>query len=123
MFVDTRNATKLCISNSTVMVKQIYVMKYTYGSMYNSLYSFQGGMDFIINKIKEYNPRAKIILIGEYENQKYPSIAEYQKKVADRWCFPFYEQWKYLGWSQMLVDINGEYVTYLNAFIPDISGV
>ena len=95
------------------------VKKYTYGSMYNSLYSYQGCMDFLINKIKEYRPTARIIIIGEYENQKLPKVSYYQEEVAKRWEFPIYRQWEVLGLSQQVVKINGTYTTMLNAFIPD----
>jgi len=117
--IDTSSAAKLRISNPNNLISTVEVKKYTYGSMYNSLYSYQGCMDFLINKIKEYRPTARIIIIGEYENQKLPKVSYYQEEVAKRWEFPIYKQWEVLGLSQQVVKINGTYTTMLNAFIPD----
>lgn len=119
LLIDTSGADVLRISTANAQISGIEVKKYTYGSMYNSLYSFQGCMDFLINKIKEYNPKARIIMIGEYENQKLPQVSYYQEQVAERWEFPLYRQWEVLGWSQQVVKVNGEYKTMLNVFIPD----
>lgn len=118
-FVDTRNAAKICVSNPNNLISTIEVKKYTYGSMYNSLYSYQGGLDFIVNKILTYNPQARIIMIGEYENQKYPTISENQEIAAKRWEFPLYKQWENLGWSQQPILVSGTYKTMLNIIIPD----
>lgn len=118
-FVDTRNAAKICVSNPNNLISTIEVKKYTYGSMYNSLYSYQGGLDFIVNKILTYNPQARIIMIGEYEDQKYPTISQNQEIAAKRWEFPLYKQWEALGWSQQPILVNGVYKTMLNIIIPD----
>ena len=50
----------------------------------NNLYTFQGAFDFIISKIKDMNPFARIVIIGNYENQNRPEVAEYQEKIAKR---------------------------------------
>ena len=119
LFIDTSSASKLRISDPNNLISTIHVVKYTYGSMYNSLYSYQGGMDFLINKIKEYNPKAQIVIIGEYENQKFPLVSQYQMDVANRWEFPIYKQWEQLGFSQQLVKVDGVWKTYLEVYIPD----
>lgn len=118
MKVNVVDATTLRVSNVNTLINTVTVKKLTY-PMYNSLYSYQGGFDFIVNKIKEYNPRARIIMIGEYENQKYPTISENQIVASERWEFPLYRQWENLGWSQQYIKVNGEYITYLNYLIPD----
>ncbi|MBO7206996.1 MAG: hypothetical protein J6X83_04170 [Methanomicrobium sp.] len=119
LFIDTSSADKLIVSTSNAQISGISVKKYTYGSMYNSLFSFQGAFDFIVNKIKTYNPKARIIMIGEYEDQKFPNVSHYQEIIANRWEFPLYKQWENLGWSQQLIKIDGEWKTFLDAFIPD----
>lgn len=118
-FVDTSEAAVLRVSTGNANVNTITTVKYTYGSMYDSLYSYQGGMDFLIAKIKEYNPKARIVIIGEYENQKFPLVSHYQKLVADRWEFPLYRQWENLGLSQQIIKIDGVWTPMLNAYIPD----
>lgn len=117
--IDTSGAAILRVSNPNNMISTISVNKYKYGSMYNSLYSYQGCMDFLINKIKEYKPSARIVMIGEYEDQKFPLVSYYQKKVAERWLFPLYKQWENLGLSQQPIKVDGEYKTMFSILIPD----
>ena len=116
--VNVANATKLRVSNNNTSISTVEVKKLVY-PMYESLYSYQGGLDFIVYKILSYNPKARIIMIGEYENQKYPTVSENQIIAAERWEFPIYRQWEELGFSQQLIEINGEYKTMLNIIIPD----
>ena len=109
-----------------------YYTDETYGGEY-SLYTYRGAMNFLINKIKEDNPFARIIIIGEYENQKQPKISEYQQIVAKDWSLPIYKQWEQLGWSQKKVKTTGFWsngywvpsggteheLTYLDLWLPD----
>lgn len=109
-----------------------YYTDETYGGEY-SLYTYRGAMNFLINKIKEDNPFARIIIIGEYENQKQPKISEYQQIVAKDWSLPIYKQWEQLGWSQKKVKTTGFWsngywipsggteheMTYLDLWLPD----
>ncbi|MFN0293670.1 hypothetical protein [Pedobacter helvus] len=62
-----------------------------------------GAMNFIIDRILEDNPRARICIIGHYENQKKPIISKGQKKLAEYWNFPLFELWSRLGWSQQKI--------------------
>lgn len=116
--VNVANATTLRVSNINTLINTIGVEKLKYPT-YNSLYSYNGAFDFIVNKILTYNPRARIIMIGEYENQKYPTISENQLIASQRWEFPLYKQWENLGWSQQLIPVDGEYKSMLNIIIPD----
>lgn len=116
--VNVSNATTLRVSNINTLINTISVEKLKYPT-YNSLYSYNGAFDFIVNKILTYNPRARIIMIGEYENQKYPTISENQLIASQRWEFPLYKQWENLGWSQQPILVNGEYKSMLNIIIPD----
>lgn len=116
--INTANAAKLRVSNVNTYLDTISVQRLTY-PMYNSLYSYQGGLDFIVNKILTYNPKAKIIMIGEYENQKYPTISENQVIAAERWELPLMKLWQQTGLSQQPILVNGSYTTMLRAIIPD----
>jgi len=116
--VNVANASVLRVSNINTLLNTVTVQKLKYPT-YNSLYSYQGAFDYIVNKILTYNPKARIVMIGEYENQKYPSISENQLIAAERWEFPIYKQWEKLGWSQQLILVDGEYKSMLNTIIPD----
>ena len=116
--VDVMNATTLRVSNVNTKLSTVSVSELTY-PMYENLYCYQGALDFIINKILTYNPKARILMIGEYENQKFPKVSENQEIAAQRWEFPLYKQWEKLGWSQQPILVNGEWKRMLNIIIPD----
>ena len=116
--VDVMNATTLRVSNVNTKLSTVSVSELTY-PMYENLYCYQGALDFIINKILTYNPKARILMIGEYENQKFQKVSENQEIAAQRWEFPLYRQWEKLGWSQQPILVNGEWKRMLNIIIPD----
>lgn len=68
---------------------------------------FLGAMNFLIDKILQDNPRARICFIGHYENQKKSIISLGQKKLAAYWGFPLLDLWDRLGWSQQTVLTTG----------------
>lgn len=72
-----------------------------------SIYNFRGGMNMLINYILEFNPKAKIVIIGEYENQLRPLVAQAQQAIADDWSIPIMPLWSLLGWSQKTVNTKG----------------
>lgn len=98
-----------------------------------SAFTFQGAMNFLINRIKQYNPYAKIVIIGDYDKQRYPLIATYQEKVAERWEFPFYKLYDEMGWNNKTLVTTGFWrngfwqtkngteheVTYINVWCAD----
>lgn len=73
----------------------------TYGR-YN-LYTFRGGMNFLIKRILDYNPEANIIIIGNYTTTR--DVPQMQDTVAKDWAIPICKQWENLGLSMT------EYVT------------
>lgn len=75
-----------------------------------NLYTFQGAFDFIVEKIKAINPFVRIVIIGNYENQNRPEVAEYQEKVAERYSLPIFKQWEVYGWSQETIEPYGKWV-------------
>lgn len=116
--VNVANASKIRVSSPNTFISTVALSKLRY-PYYNSLYSYNGGFDFIVNKILTYNPHARIIMIGEYENQKYPTISENQLIASERWELPIYKQWEQLGLSQQMILVNGTYKSMLNIIIPD----
>lgn len=104
----------------------------TYDSNSPNLYTFRGCMDFLIKRILAFNPHAKIIIIGEYENDLYPKISKYQNDVAIKYNYPICKQWEMYGWTQNKITTkhkweNGYFVesledttmTILNSWLPD----
>lgn len=76
-------------------------------SYYDSKYGFRNSMNFLINHIKEHNPKARILIIGEYENQLRPLISQRQEELAKDWSIPIYRGWETLGWSQRTLKTTG----------------
>lgn len=68
---------------------------------------FIGAMNFLINKILEYNPHAKIVFIGHYEKARKTQIYRAQEVLAEYWNFPICKLWDKLGWSQRKVKTTG----------------
>ena len=71
-------------------------------------YYFVGAMNFLINKILEYNPRARIVIIGHYTNQiggtnRPELVTKGQETVASYWQFPIYKLWQDLPFSQRII--------------------
>lgn len=67
----------------------------TYGR-YN-LYTFRGGMNFLIKRILDYNPEANIVIIGNYTTTR--DVPQMQETVAEDWAIPICKQWENLGLS------------------------
>ena len=82
-----------------------------------SLYSTRGAFNFLIKYILTYNPHSRILIIGHYENQLYPSVAQIQQAVADDWLIPIMKLWEYLQWSQKVINTKGDWVN--GYWIPD----
>jgi len=71
-------------------------MEELYGK--NNLYTWQGACNFIFTYILEANNKAKIVMIGEYDN-RLADVPPAQMKVAESWEFPIYKQWEVIGWN------------------------
>lgn len=91
--------------------------------------SFQSAMNFLIKHILEYNPKAKIVLIGYYTNQirnaldgmtDHPDkIADGQEFVSDYWQIPLFKLWEKTGWSNKTINVNGVDMSVLASWLPD----
>ena len=96
--IDVKNAKYLVVSNDNNLLSTVSLKAYKYDRNHN-LYCYQGAMRFLLNLIFSFNPKQRVVMIGEYENKKRPYIAKYQNKVADVWNLPIYRQWEEYGWS------------------------
>lgn len=80
---------------------------------------FLGAMDFLITKILEDNPRARIMFIGHYENDRKTGVSEAQEMLNSIWGYPLCKTWEKMGWSQNTVTINNETKTITQIWMPD----
>jgi len=62
--------------------------------------TFMGAMNFYIGLILQYNPYARIALVGHYENQLVPRISQGQIALANHWQIPLLKTWELTGFSQ-----------------------
>ena len=76
---------------------------------------FIGAMRFLIERILNDNPKARICFVGHYENDRKTGISEAQLKLHDIWKFPLFKTWEHIGFSQNI--INGKTIT--NIWMPD----
>ena len=91
--IDCRGASRVAFSTETDKLETVIIkVKST-----ENLYCYQGAFDFIVEKIKEFNQKAEIYMIGEYENQLRPAIYKYQIKTSERWSFPLFKAWNMYG--------------------------
>ena len=88
-----------------------------------SLYNFRGSMNFLIKHILEYNPKARIIMIGHYTNQSADTyqaqVATIQMAIALEWELKISKLWEKTGWSQKLITSGGVTKTMMNWWMPD----
>ena len=97
-------------------------------------FTFRGGMNFLIDRILAFNPRAKIFIIGEYD-KTYPgknTVYMYQQDVADEYQIPLLPMWEKLGLTQHALNLSGAWnngswqktasaaeMTRMRAHLPD----
>lgn len=73
-----------------------------------------GAINFVITLILTYNPKARIVIISnyEYENGDNPNFAPLiiaQENIAKSWAFPLCEVYKYLGFSNHIIPGTKDY--------------
>ena len=79
---------------------------------------FKGSVNFILTLILSRNPHARIAFISNYEyengyNKAYSNVIDAQKSLAEEWCFPIFEIYKYLGYSDKIIPGTKDYMTEL----------
>jgi hypothetical protein len=78
-----------------------------------------GAFAFLVKKILEDNPKARICIIGHYENDRKVGVVASQKALADKWKFPLCKTWEMIGLSQNEVTVGGTTKTITNWWFPD----
>lgn len=129
--INVSGAKYLVVSNENNLLNSVALKGYKYDRNHN-LYCYQGAMRFLLNLIFSFNPKQRVVMIGEYENEQQPYIAKYQNKVADEWNLPIYRQWEEYGWSNNTIKTkwywsNGVWtlgtkdqtITILNCWLAD----
>ncbi len=79
---------------------------------------FKGSVNFIVTLILCHNPQARIVFISNYEyengyNKAYSNVVDAQLSLAQEWCFPIFEIYKYLGYSDKIIPGSKEYMSEL----------
>lgn len=74
----------------------------TIPSTRNNRNYFLGACNYIIDLILQYNPRARIAIMGHHENTLRPAVPQAQQVLANYWSFPFCKLWEQTGWSNQL---------------------
>ena len=77
---------------------------------------FKGAVNFILTLILSRNPHARIVFISNYEyengyNKSYSNVIDAQKALAEEWCFPIFEIYKYLGYSDKIIPGTKDYMS------------
>lgn len=91
-----------------------------YGS--DNLYSYIGGMNYLLRKIFSDNPNAKVIVISHYTDNysnNMDLLVKSQSRVADLWSIPFVDISHSFGWTSQQITVDGNIKTVLEANIPD----
>ena len=86
-----------------------------------------GAMNFLFKKILDDNPRAKILIIGHYNNDKNKGtindtkyVCEAQKKLSESWGYPIAETWNHIGFSASHTALyNGVETPISQIWMPD----
>ena len=76
---------------------------------------FKGAVNFILTLILKNNPHARIVFISNYEyengyNKAYSNVIDAQNSLAKEWCFPIFEIYKYLGYSDKIIPGSKDYM-------------
>ncbi|MBQ8772729.1 MAG: hypothetical protein IJZ28_05945 [Clostridia bacterium] len=90
---------------------------------------FKGAVNFILTLILKNNPHARIVFISNYEyengyNKDYSNVVDAQISLAKEWCFPIFEIYQYLGYSDKIIPGSKGYMasTYPNySFDGDVT--
>jgi len=67
---------------------------------FNDRHYFIGSVNYLINYILQYNPRARFLIIGHYDRDEigvfhHEEVTDAQIKLAEFWNAPIYKTWEY----------------------------
>lgn len=80
---------------------------------------FIGAVNRFIKTILEVNPKAKIVIIGHYEDDTRPGVTEAQEIISDYWNIPILKLWEVSGFSNNAISINNEKRIIKEIYMPD----
>lgn len=78
-----------------------------------------GAMNFLIRAILQDNPKARIALIGHYENGRKPALCEAQEILANYWNIPLLKLWEKTGFSTIEITSGGTTKSIIEWYMPD----
>lgn len=64
----------------------------------NNLYTWEGACNFIFTYILNADNKARIIMIGEYDN-RLADVPPHQMEVSESWEIPLFKLWEVIGWN------------------------
>lgn len=103
------------IVNGVVLRDDQVISRY---GKYN-LYTWQGACNFLFRFIYENDNKARIIMIGEYDD-RLSAVPEHQMQVAEDWNIPIFKQWEYLGWNtDHTIKTNGYWDNSAHLWVED----
>jgi hypothetical protein len=76
----------------------------------NARNRFCGAMNYLIDIIQSYNPRAKIVIIGHYENDRKTRIFQAQQNLATYRNLPLLKTWDLSGFNQKTIQTTGKWI-------------
>ena len=79
--------------------------------------TFIGSFNYCIDQLLSSKPKARILLIGHYENKVTPTLARAQDALHEYWNFSYADVYNKTGWSQNINPATGN--TILKDWIPD----
>lgn len=64
---------------------------------------YWGAVNFICTLIYKYNPRARIIFIGNLDDKQHEGLCDAQVAIARDWCVPIIRMWEKLGFGNHVI--------------------
>lgn len=60
---------------------------------------YWGAVNFICTLIYKYNPRARIVFVGNIDDKQHEGLCDAQVTIARDWCSPLIRMWEKLGFG------------------------
>lgn len=80
---------------------------------------FLGASNLMIKMILERKPTARIVLVGRYEDDTRRGLTDAQEILANYWNIPILKLWEVSGFSNNIININGEKKAMKKWYMPD----
>lgn len=106
------NGTVMVTANGNVTMTETEANFIAIPSTRNNKGTFIGAMNFLLDLIFQYNPKAKVFFVSHYESWELPRVVKSQQVLADYWGLPILRLDQKLGWSnQIAVGSNALWAT------------